>query len=102
MALITDGTSNTFMLGEDVVKYNNHSTAFYSNGDYASCHGPPNFMPKPPDADNWPNAITFRSMHPAGLQFAFADGSVRFVRNEVDTAVWQALATRAGEEVATE
>lgn len=43
-----------------------------------------------------------RSRHPHGVGALFADGSVRFVRNEVDTAVWQALATRAGEEVATE
>jgi prepilin-type N-terminal cleavage/methylation domain-containing protein len=43
-----DGTSNTLLIGEDVPEQNSHSTAFYSNGDYASCHAPPNYFPKPP------------------------------------------------------
>ena len=98
LAIITDGTSNTFLLGEDVMRFNIHSAAFYSNGDYASCHGPPNFMPKPPDAANWPNAMTFRSMHPGGVQFAFADGAVRFVPQQVDYTVYRGLATKAGGE----
>jgi prepilin-type N-terminal cleavage/methylation domain-containing protein/prepilin-type processing-associated H-X9-DG protein len=101
LALITDGTAFTFMLGEDVMKFNNHSTAFYSNGDYASCHGPPNFMPKPPDANNWPNAMTFRSLHPGGVQFAWCDGAVRFVQQNINYDTYRFLATKAGGEVAS-
>lgn len=40
---VTDGTSNTFMIGEDVPLYNRHSAAFYSNGDWCSCNIPLNF-----------------------------------------------------------
>jgi prepilin-type N-terminal cleavage/methylation domain-containing protein/prepilin-type processing-associated H-X9-DG protein len=40
-----------------------------------------------------------RSNHPGGVNVALADGSVRFVANSVTLATWQALATRAGEDL---
>ena len=42
----------------------------------------------------------FWSLHPGGANFAFADGSVRFLPFAADS-VLPALATRAGGEVAT-
>ena len=39
---VTDGTSKTFMIGEDLPDYDNHSTAFYANGDWCSCNIPLN------------------------------------------------------------
>jgi prepilin-type processing-associated H-X9-DG protein len=39
-----------------------------------------------------------RSRHPAGVNAAMADGSVRFVFNTIDPLVWQAACTRAGSE----
>jgi prepilin-type processing-associated H-X9-DG protein len=39
-----------------------------------------------------------RSRHPGGVNAAMVDGSVRFVVNNVDPAVWQAACTRAGTE----
>ena len=98
-AVITDGTSNTLMVGEDVPFYNNHSTAYYSNGDYCSCHGVINYFPKPPAPDNWPNAMTFRSMHPGGAQFCLADGSVRFLPQTIDhNNVYRRICTKANGE----
>ncbi|HEX4146714.1 MAG TPA: DUF1559 domain-containing protein [Pirellulales bacterium] len=44
-------------------------------------------------------ALTARSYHPGMVNAAFMDGSVRAVPNEVDLAVWQALSTKAGNEV---
>jgi prepilin-type N-terminal cleavage/methylation domain-containing protein len=100
LAVITDGTSNTLMIGEDVPAYNNHSTAYYSNGDYCSCHGVLNYFPKPPDPNNWPNAMTFRSLHPGGVQFCLADGSVRFLPQTIDhNNVFRAMCRKAGGEV---
>jgi prepilin-type N-terminal cleavage/methylation domain-containing protein/prepilin-type processing-associated H-X9-DG protein len=54
---------------------------------------------------NCPQALTtlgewaFRSNHPGGCNFAFADGSVKFVKQSVGDPVYQGLGTRAGGEV---
>ena len=42
------------------------------------------------------------SEHPGGVQVLLADGSVRFVADGVDRPVWQAAATIAGGEIATD
>jgi prepilin-type N-terminal cleavage/methylation domain-containing protein/prepilin-type processing-associated H-X9-DG protein len=41
-----------------------------------------------------------RSRHPGGVNVLMADGSGQFVEDGVDPAVWRALSTRAGGEVA--
>ena len=44
------------------------------------------------------NDLYFGSEHPSGAQFAFADGSVRFIDDDVDFTVYQGMATRSGNE----
>ena len=95
---ITDGTSNTLMVGEDVPEHNVHSAAFYANGDYASSHAPLNHFPQPPDPNNWPRVISFRSRHPQGANFCLADGSVRFIAQSIDRLLYQQICTRVGNE----
>ncbi len=41
----------------------------------------------------------FRSRHPGGANFAFADGSVKFIKNAIAIASYRALGTRRGAEV---
>jgi len=58
----------------------------------------------PPDWVNVPacqnlGQWAFRSNHPGGGNFAFADGSVKFIRDTVSMPTYRALGTRAGEEV---
>lgn len=58
----------------------------------------------PPDWINVPACATlgqwaFRSNHPGGGNFAFADGSVKFIKDSVAPVSYRSLATRAGGEV---
>jgi prepilin-type N-terminal cleavage/methylation domain-containing protein/prepilin-type processing-associated H-X9-DG protein len=43
-----------------------------------------------------------RSRHSGGVTAAMADGSVRFIGDEVDAAVWTALATKAGKKATSD
>jgi prepilin-type N-terminal cleavage/methylation domain-containing protein/prepilin-type processing-associated H-X9-DG protein len=43
--------------------------------------------------------FAFRSYHPGGVNFAFGDGSVKFVKQTINTFSLMALGTRAGGEV---
>ena len=45
------------------------------------------------------HADQFWALHPGGAQFAFADGSVRFLKEKRPLSIFQALATRQGGEV---
>ena len=109
---ITDGTSNTFMIGEDVPELNAHNAWSYCNGANSTCAIPPNTgvtVPTgtppslgPADWWNWPERYSFRSRHPGGLQFAYADGSVHFVKDSIALQTYYALATIKGNEVVSE
>jgi prepilin-type processing-associated H-X9-DG protein len=43
-------------------------------------------------------AEAFRSDHSGGVHFAFVDGSVRFLNEDIDLTIYRALATRDGSE----
>ena len=100
---ITDGTSNTFLLGEDIPEIDAHCTWPYSNGTIGTCAIPPNVMKRAngtlydPYGD-WPEIYSFRSRHIGGLHFGFADGTVRFVHDTIPLQTYRALATIAGSE----
>jgi len=101
---ISDGQSNTFAVGESVVAQDHHSAAYYANGDWASCNVPLNFFNiEDPEVifNEWFKQRGFRSRHPGGAQFVFADGSVHFVIEGIEHQVYRALGTRNGGEVAS-
>jgi prepilin-type processing-associated H-X9-DG protein len=44
-------------------------------------------------------AITATSNHPGGVNVAFCDGSVKFIKDSINVQIWWALGTRDGKEV---
>ena len=48
-----------------------------------------------------PALNAFGSLHSGGVNFAFGDGSVRFLTSSIDLVTLQALSTRAKGEVVT-
>jgi len=100
---VTDGTSHTFMIGESLPEYDNHSAAFYANGDWCSCNLPLNNLLSLPPPDKaklqfWWDYQSFRSRHPGGGQFCLVDGSVRYVAESMDFQSYRVACTRDGGE----
>jgi prepilin-type N-terminal cleavage/methylation domain-containing protein len=99
IAKITDGTSNTLMIGEDLPEYNWHNMWTYSNGSTSSTYAPLNYKPQPPQnftASRWFDLRGFRSDHPAGGQFCLADGSVQFIEDSININLYRSMSTKAG------
>ncbi len=104
MASISDGTSNTFLVGEtDFRPRGVPSTEMggvwaygYIGYSFGSTFWPFN-------RHNNTSTVygAFRSQHTGGASFAFTDGSVRFVPDSIAQDVYRALSTRAGGEVAS-
>jgi prepilin-type N-terminal cleavage/methylation domain-containing protein len=113
---ITDGTSNTFMLGElyhggrhgwtrglsltgntkpfDVPGGGNPKTSG-ATLHISGCKNVRYAINSPIDTNN---DMAMQSRHTGGAHFASADGSVRFVAEEIDMSLYLSLCSRAGGE----
>lgn len=99
-ASITDGLSNTLMVGERgsrrggsvwtgvVPGANEALSRIVGTADHTPNHPSHHFE-------------DFSSYHPSGAHFLVGDGSVRRLNDQIDLATYQALMTRAGGEVAS-
>jgi type II secretory pathway pseudopilin PulG len=96
---VTDGTSNTFMLGEVSPVYNVSCTWVHTTDSIATCAIPPNNKKYVSDPTNWTMVQSFRSFHTGGLFFAYADGSVHFVSDAISLTAYRGMATIQGGEV---
>ena len=96
---ITDGLSQTFIVGEDLPRHNYHSALYHGNGDNSHLHYPPNLNPNPPTPLDYRLVKGFRSDHPGGVHFALCDGSVTFVADEIDFDTYQAMGSKSGGEL---
>jgi prepilin-type N-terminal cleavage/methylation domain-containing protein/prepilin-type processing-associated H-X9-DG protein len=118
IASIIDGTSNTFMFGErshhDLIypqidtlggwawaNYNASQDYLLSTCQPVNYSLPPGTVTGPPNYPEDDRVACFGSQHPSGANFAFCDGSVRFVTltSNTELPLLQALSTRAGSEV---
>ena len=96
---ITDGTSNTFMIGESSHSIDEHCGGWpYPNYTNATCAIPLNYPDSGSNFTDWPNRYSFHSFHRGGANFCFADGTVRFVQQSISTANYQGLSTIRGNE----
>jgi hypothetical protein len=117
MASISDGTSNTFMAGEKHVPQGMFGRLKVGDGPLYSgawtvfparlagiedplAQGPTDLTPSAGVVDGI-YARKFGSWHPGICQFVFCDGSVRAIRNSIDTANLRRLAARNDGEVIT-
>jgi prepilin-type N-terminal cleavage/methylation domain-containing protein/prepilin-type processing-associated H-X9-DG protein len=109
LSQVTDGTSKTLLIGEASPEDQN-SSAFMSDGDWATTGMQLNFdwansgfcidgSGTPNSAVCWQIMRGFRSDHPGVVQFAFCDGSVRAISEEISHRTLRALSTRARGEV---
>lgn len=100
---VTDGTSNTFAIGENIPNYTQWAWWWNPNAATATCAIPLNRLLKVPRAPaDWPNNYAFASRHVGGGHFTLADGAVRFISENIDLGLYRALATISAAEVTGE
>jgi prepilin-type N-terminal cleavage/methylation domain-containing protein/prepilin-type processing-associated H-X9-DG protein len=117
MVQVTDGTSNTLMVGEDTFDPNwanvtapagNEFSWAHSVGAVRTCAMPPNTIKRlngnainvtSGNSGEWGSYQGFKSRHTGGVQFLFGDGTVRFIDNQIALGNYRALASYSGNEV---
>ena len=101
---VTDGSSNTFCVGErrTDVPLGWHST--WIGSIPAGVDAPTRILGVADHAPNHPGMHfdDFSSWHTGGAHFLMLDGQVRFVSENIDTAIYQGTATINGNEVGGE
>jgi prepilin-type processing-associated H-X9-DG protein len=108
---ITDGTSATIMVGETLAAQRASSNLWDANAATAGTAIPMNLLTgRAPCSDGqvWTSLDVgcrfsfafagFKSEHPAGVNFLFCDGSVRFLKDTISLTTYAALGSRAGAE----
>jgi len=115
IASVTDGTSNTILVGEVLPVQTIDSNFWNENGGTAGTTIPINWdsntvpASDPSCLNGWSNGVLgcrfgaaskgFKSMHPGGADFVFADGSVKFLKSSISIATYAALGSRNGGEI---
>ncbi len=108
-AHVTDGLSQTLLLGERVTIPPSISSVPFTSGWYGILASQTSYvfssMPYTQAAAVFPinsamgSPQNFSSRHVGGAHFALGDGSVRYVSDHIDGGLFEALGTRNGQEV---
>jgi prepilin-type processing-associated H-X9-DG protein len=126
LSQITDGSSNTMMIGENSPNLNSGLAWVSGNDIYATTIIPLNWMTNiknnqvdpatrevctpaawnPPDPSQQVHCFNnqwyyqgFKSFPPGGANFGMADGSVRFLKQSINNRTYMALSSRAAGEI---
>jgi len=121
MAMVIDGLSNTLMVGEtlpevyEAMRYGpntgwadayggtsygkttvplNWKVSKVTSGSWSSCATSCPGVPPENCMWNWGITWGFKSNHPSGANFVFADGSVHFLRDSIDFKTYNQLGCR--------
>ena len=105
---IRDGTSRTLMLGERMVQSGENGTLPFSSAwcgqvafaDVYEYRSVPHLFPSRmhPINASPADALCFGGRHAGGANFVFADGSERFLNENIDGNVFESLGTASGGE----
>jgi prepilin-type processing-associated H-X9-DG protein len=111
---IRDGSANTAMVGESrQIHVNEAYGPYWGAGSWASTHGVAypttnnkyqSYLPNAatslvPNPQKLPDQWVMSSFHSGGINMLFGDGSVRFVKNSINPAVWYGIMTINNREV---
>jgi len=111
---VTDGMSNTILVGEVLPSQDNNNEMYGHTGLASGTTIPINFYTGLSNTGSNPcggfgtcnfacresyATRGFKSLHPGGANFTFADGHVQFLKASVNPATYNALGSRAGGEV---
>lgn len=106
---LTDGTSNTILMGEIRMTCNLYSpwgwawpeSLWYATTapiNFPTCPNDPGYGSNPcfsNDGGNWNATFGFKSEHTGGAQFLLGDGSVRFIQENIDRLTYARLGDKA-------
>jgi len=109
---VSDGTSNTIIVGEILPDCNDHRDGVWGFNGMGNAHAstvvPVNNMttcskanpgkithPACTNPNNWNFSWGYRSMHTGGAHFLLVDGSVRFVSETINHTTYQRLGGRS-------
>jgi prepilin-type processing-associated H-X9-DG protein len=109
---VTDGTSNTILVGEALPQQDSNNEFWTFTGTASGTTIPLNWDTSRKVCANGGYFSTtdwncrgsyaargFKSRHPGGANFLFADGSVKFIKNSIDPFTYNAIGSKAGGEV---
>jgi len=95
-------TAGAFVIPKPNAPADTSPTGTIWNACFANCLYPPDWLQnaKVPGGPclmlgQW----GFHGLHPGGVNFAFADGSVKFIKDTINPITYRALGTRAGGEI---
>ena len=108
MAGVLDGTSNTILVGEALPDQDANNEFWTATSAASGVTIPINWRTDLAvdgfGSTNWNSRLSyaargFKSRHPGGANFLFADGSVKFIKNSINRVTYCAIGSRNGGEV---